>query len=129
MSTTPKKGTCNTSPTAENNPAPACPDLAMDTPPDSADVPFFSGPVDIRSITLTGLFLIAAFHTLYVARSKLFIEFKRKSPPTSSRSRSSIWGWLWGIPGALLAVPILATFKILCDQLEPLNGVGEFIGR
>lgn len=40
-----------------------------------------------------------------------------------------LWGWLWGIPGALLAVPILATFKILCDRLEPLNGVGEFLGR
>lgn len=40
-----------------------------------------------------------------------------------------LWGWLWGIPGALLAVPILATFKILCDQLEPLNGVGEFLGQ
>ncbi|MFM2044256.1 MAG: hypothetical protein RLY86_2832, partial [Pseudomonadota bacterium] len=24
------------------------------------------------------------------------------------------WGWLWGVPGALLAVPILAVFKILC---------------
>lgn len=40
-----------------------------------------------------------------------------------------VWGWLWGIPGALLAVPILATFKILCDQLEPLNGIGEFMGQ
>ncbi|MCB9854477.1 MAG: AI-2E family transporter [Phycisphaerales bacterium] len=39
------------------------------------------------------------------------------------------WGWLWGIPGALLAVPILATFKILCDQLALLNTIGEFLGR
>ena len=30
------------------------------------------------------------------------------------------WGWLWGIPGALLAVPILATFKIFCDHIPPL---------
>ncbi|HPF39392.1 MAG TPA: AI-2E family transporter [Phycisphaerae bacterium] len=40
-----------------------------------------------------------------------------------------VWGWLWGIPGALLAVPILATFKILCDQLEPLHRIGEFLER
>lgn len=39
------------------------------------------------------------------------------------------WGWLWGIPGALLAVPLLATFKILCDHLEPLAPIGEFLGR
>ncbi|MGH7570579.1 MAG: AI-2E family transporter [Gemmatimonadota bacterium] len=39
------------------------------------------------------------------------------------------WGWLWGIPGALLAVPILATFKIFCDHIEPLSPIGEFLGR
>lgn len=39
------------------------------------------------------------------------------------------WGWLWGIPGALLAVPIIATFKIFCDHIEPLSPIGEFLGR
>ena len=39
------------------------------------------------------------------------------------------WGWLWGIPGALLAVPLLAVFKILCDHIEPLSPLGEFLGR
>ncbi|MGH7589429.1 MAG: AI-2E family transporter [Gemmatimonadota bacterium] len=39
------------------------------------------------------------------------------------------WGWLWGIPGALLAVPIMATFKIFCDHIGPLSPIGEFLGR
>lgn len=39
------------------------------------------------------------------------------------------WGWLWGVAGALLAVPILAAFKIFCDRIEPLSPVGEFLGR
>jgi predicted PurR-regulated permease PerM len=39
------------------------------------------------------------------------------------------WGWLWGIIGALLAVPMLTVFKILCDHIEPLGPVGEFLGR
>jgi predicted PurR-regulated permease PerM len=39
------------------------------------------------------------------------------------------WGWIWGIAGALLAVPILATFKIFCDHIEPLSPIGEFLGR
>ncbi|MGE5443387.1 MAG: AI-2E family transporter, partial [Ignavibacteriales bacterium] len=30
------------------------------------------------------------------------------------------WGWIWGIVGTFLAVPILMTFKILCDHIEPL---------
>jgi predicted PurR-regulated permease PerM len=37
------------------------------------------------------------------------------------------WGWLWGIPGALLAVPMLATFKICCDGIKPLAAFGEFL--
>ena len=40
----------------------------------------------------------------------------------------TFWGWMWGIIGALLAVPMLAVFKIICDQIEPLSAVGEFLG-
>lgn len=39
------------------------------------------------------------------------------------------WGWLWGIPGLLMAVPLLAAFKILCDHAPSLAAVGEFLGR
>ncbi|MDG5495563.1 AI-2E family transporter [Niveispirillum sp. BGYR6] len=38
------------------------------------------------------------------------------------------WGWLWGIAGALLAVPILAVTKILCDATPPLRTVGALLG-
>ncbi|MGH7845195.1 MAG: AI-2E family transporter [Candidatus Binatia bacterium] len=37
------------------------------------------------------------------------------------------WGWMWGIVGALMAVPMLAVFKIICEHLEPLAPVGEFL--
>lgn len=39
------------------------------------------------------------------------------------------WGWLWGIPGALLAVPILAILKILFDAHEPMKPVGALLGH
>lgn len=39
------------------------------------------------------------------------------------------WGWMWGVVGALLAVPILASFKIVCDHVERLKPVGELMGR
>lgn len=38
------------------------------------------------------------------------------------------WGWMWGLVGAVLAVPLLATLKILCDTVEPLQPIGEFLG-
>ena len=38
-----------------------------------------------------------------------------------------LWGWLWGIVGVLLAVPLLASFKIVCERVEQLHGVAEFL--
>lgn len=38
------------------------------------------------------------------------------------------WWFLWGIPGAILAVPIMAALKIMCDHVESLGPVGEFLG-
>jgi predicted PurR-regulated permease PerM len=38
------------------------------------------------------------------------------------------WYWMWGVAGALLAVPMLATFKIVCDRIERLMAIGHFLG-
>jgi len=38
------------------------------------------------------------------------------------------WYWMWGVAGMLLAVPMLATFKIVCDRIEPLMPLGHFLG-
>lgn len=38
------------------------------------------------------------------------------------------WYWMWGVAGALLAVPMLATFKIICDRVRPLMALGHFLG-
>jgi predicted PurR-regulated permease PerM len=39
------------------------------------------------------------------------------------------WGWIWGVPGAILAVPVTASVKIACDHIEGLSPVGEFLGH
>lgn len=39
------------------------------------------------------------------------------------------WGWLWGVPGALIAVPMLSMLKIFCDHIEKLHTLGEFLGN
>ena len=38
------------------------------------------------------------------------------------------WAWLWGVVGALLAVPILVGFKIVCEHDERLKPLGEWLG-
>jgi predicted PurR-regulated permease PerM len=39
----------------------------------------------------------------------------------------AFWGWMWGISVMILAVPMLAAFKILCDHLEPMTPISEFM--
>lgn len=39
------------------------------------------------------------------------------------------WDWLWGIPGALLAVPMLGATKIVCDHIEALTPLGHLLGN
>ena len=38
------------------------------------------------------------------------------------------WGWLWGIWGLLLGVPILVVIKAICDRVDDLKPVGEVLG-
>ena len=39
------------------------------------------------------------------------------------------WWYIWGVPGAILAVPMMAAFKIACDHIESLSPIGEFLGK
>ena len=39
------------------------------------------------------------------------------------------WGWMWGLAGIFLAVPMMSALKIVCDRIEPLRAIGEFLGR
>ena len=39
------------------------------------------------------------------------------------------WGWLWGIWGMLLGVPILVVTKAICDRTQGLEFVGELLGE
>ena len=38
------------------------------------------------------------------------------------------WGWLWGVWGLLLGIPILMIIKSVCDRVEDLKPIGEFLG-
>ncbi|MCZ8081082.1 MAG: AI-2E family transporter [Rhodobacteraceae bacterium] len=38
------------------------------------------------------------------------------------------WAWLWGIAGALMAVPFLVCLKVICDNVEAMSTLGNFLG-
>lgn len=37
------------------------------------------------------------------------------------------WGWMWGIPGAVIAVPLTVVIKVTCDHLPGLEPVGALL--
>lgn len=39
----------------------------------------------------------------------------------------AFWGWMWGIVGALIAVPLLVVIKVFCDHFDGLSKLGEFL--
>ncbi|MGE0592367.1 MAG: AI-2E family transporter [Vicinamibacterales bacterium] len=41
----------------------------------------------------------------------------------------AFWSWAWGVPGMLLAVPMLMAIKAVCDHVQGLRVVGEFLGK
>ncbi|GAA5131572.1 AI-2E family transporter [Alloalcanivorax gelatiniphagus] len=40
-----------------------------------------------------------------------------------------LWGWMWGVVGILIAVPLLVCIKLVCDSIDSLGLVSEFMGR
>jgi AI-2 transport protein TqsA len=38
------------------------------------------------------------------------------------------WGWLWGIVGALLSIPIAAAIKIVCENIQTLHPISVMMG-
>src|SRR4030095_6124870 len=41
----------------------------------------------------------------------------------------AFWSWAWGVPGMLLAVPMLMVLKAVCDHVDGLKRIGQFVGR
>jgi predicted PurR-regulated permease PerM len=38
------------------------------------------------------------------------------------------WGWLWGVWGLLLGIPVLMAVKAVCDRVDHLKPIGELLG-
>jgi predicted PurR-regulated permease PerM len=37
------------------------------------------------------------------------------------------WGWVWGLVGIVVAVPIMMVIKTVCDRIEGLHAVGALL--
>jgi predicted PurR-regulated permease PerM len=74
-------------------------------------------------ITVVGLHVI----TLNVLYPKIVGRRLRLNPLAITLSLL-FWAWIWGAMGLILAVPIVGTTKIICDYIDPLRGLGAWLG-
>ncbi|MFL5401289.1 MAG: AI-2E family transporter [Gemmatimonadales bacterium] len=106
-------------------------------------VPYLGAATMIALLTLAGLVSFEQVgHALLVPAGYLAVNFLQSqflSPLILGRRLTLnpvaifvglvFWWWIWGVPGAFIAVPLIATFKIFCDHIEALAPIGEFLGR
>jgi predicted PurR-regulated permease PerM len=39
------------------------------------------------------------------------------------------WGWIWGIPGVIMAVPLTVMIQVICSHSERFRGVAIVLGN
>jgi len=106
-------------------------------------IPYIGATVMLALLTMAGLITFPDVgHALAVPGSYLAVNLLQANfvSPTVLGRRLTLnpvailvglvfWWWIWGVGGAFIAVPLLATFKIFCDHIESLAPIGEFLGK
>jgi predicted PurR-regulated permease PerM len=92
---------------------------------------FFVGSLSHQSIWY-GLAAAGIFALITTAESyfitPLMLSRHLELSPLAVIIAVVFWAWLWGIGGGLLAAPMLAVCKIVCDQFETLRIFGAMLG-
>jgi len=57
-----------------------------------------------------------------------FIGSRMNIGPVAATAGILFWGWLWGIVGVLLAIPLTGVIKLLADRLPALHFVSDVLG-
>jgi predicted PurR-regulated permease PerM len=106
-------------------------------------IPYIGATVLLATLTMAGLTTFESIgHALLVPGAYLVVNLIQSqfiSPMILGRRLTLnpvailvglvFWWWLWGVGGAFIAVPLLATLKIFCDHIESLAPIGEFLGK
>jgi predicted PurR-regulated permease PerM len=85
------------------------------------------GSIDM-ALSIGGIGLLINFAEGYVLTPWLTTRSTRMNP-VAVFAGVLAWGWLWGIWGLFLGVPILVVIKVVCDRIDELKAVGELLGE
>ena len=105
-------------------------------------IPFIGSILSaIPPIIVAGIQHNSVWYMVYVAIFFLCVQFIEGNLITPRLTSGSVdlntlavllaamyWGWLWGFIGIILAVPITAAVKVVCDHVEPLKPIGIMLG-
>ena len=81
---------------------------------------------DVIAITVSVLSLhLFSLNVLYPK----FLGNKLQLNPLAVTISLLFWGWLWGAMGLVLAIPLTAATKIICDHIEALRPYGAWLGE
>ena len=97
--------------------------LAM-IPPLLAALPLKPVPVYVLVVVSVGMLHLIALNVLYpkIVGSRVHLN------PLVVTFSLMLWGFLWDAPGLLLAIPLTAGIKAVCDNVKALRQFGKFLG-
>jgi predicted PurR-regulated permease PerM len=97
--------------------------LAM-IPPLFAALPLNEVPVYVLVVVTVAMLHLVALNVLYpkIVGSRVHLN------PLVVTFSLMIWGFLWDAPGLLLAIPLTAGIKAVCDNVKGLRAFGKFLG-
>ncbi|MGH9436906.1 MAG: AI-2E family transporter [Terriglobia bacterium] len=81
-------------------------------------------PIIVIAITVS----VVHFFSINVLTPKL-VGSRVRLNALSVTLAMMLWGWLWGAMGLVLAVPITAAFKAVCDNVPALQAIGHWLGE
>ena len=94
-------------------------------------VVFLMASVLSLGVTLWALLPVGLYLCIHVLEGEIFTPMvmarRFTINPVAIVLALVFWYWMWGVPGAILAVPMLAITKIVCDDLRPLRAFGHFL--
>ena len=78
------------------------------------------------------LYVVAASLAIHILMGNLLVPWLTsragRMNPVAVFVGVLAWGWLWGVWGLLLGIPILMVVKAICDRVDRLKAVGELLG-
>jgi predicted PurR-regulated permease PerM len=93
-------------------------------PPLLAALTLNQAPVYVLAVAITAVLHLFALNLLYpkIVGSRVHLN------PLVVTFSLMLWGFLWGASGLLLAIPLTAGIKAVCDNVKDLRPYGKFLG-